>query len=143
MKFFSLLLILFISIQAQTIQKDSTKTSDINSSEINPANIFEPPVQLPSLKIDSKYVFFQNDPTDFFVTNYMASETQQLDSATLIKMQFKQISADINNSMMDMYNIKHGNDPTLLRQVLGTIVSATAVGLAGYHVYKYNIKKEK
>ncbi len=143
MKLVFLCLTLLISIEAQTLQKDSVNTNKIQNSEINSVKIFQPPVQLPSLKIDSKYVFFQNDPTDFFVTNYMASETQQLDSATIIKMQFKKISADINNSIMDMYNIKHGNDPTLLRQVLGTLVTATAVGLAGYHVYKYNIKKEK
>ena len=145
MKYLILTFFSLVIINAQSVTTDSSETNEkiYSKYEYNP--LF-PGIQIPenfSLKIDAKYLQFQNDPTDFFMLTMMADPKAQLDSATLRKIEFKELSKNLNSSMLMMYNIKHGKDPTLLRQILGTAMTAAAAGLAGYHVYKYYVKKEQ
>lgn len=145
MKTLILIFLLIIPVFAQATKTDTTSSSDdeLYLAEYNPLFPDQTVLKVPSLRINSKYLDFQNDPTDFFVTSYLASEKAALDSSEMKKIEFKQIGKTLNSSMFMMYNIKAEKDPTLLRQILGTVGTAAAFGLAGYHIYKYHIKKER
>ncbi|MFA5659661.1 MAG: hypothetical protein WC900_10315 [Oscillospiraceae bacterium] len=145
MKLLIIIIIFSFTLLAQTNQPDSVIIINIPlySAEYSPLFPGQSLLEIPSLKINSKYFQFQNDPTNFFLTTYLADPAAQLDSTTLREIEFKELSKKLNSSMLMMYDIKHSKDPTLLRQVLGTMMTATTVGLAGYHVYKYYVKKEK
>ena len=138
------ILLVIAPVFSQSTSTDTTRTTENNlfMAEYNPLFPEKPELPKFSLKINSKYLEFRNDPTDFFVRSYLASEEAVLDSSELRKIEFKQIGKNINTSILTMYNIKARRDPTLLRQILGTVGTAAAFGLAGYHVYKYYVKKE-